>query len=131
MSEPHENPRDRLHGLARSAQARRARAIGRAHRARGHLAGRRAALPLRGSGTGAGHAGRANRGGDAAGRAPRVLEAAGDRVLLGIAGPDFDSIGDAPLDGEIYLVFTLREGRIVRIHDYRTRDEARVAAGLP
>ena len=66
---------------------------------------------------------------------PRVerleLEAAGDRVLLGVAGPDFDSIGDVPLGGEIYLVFMLREGRIVRIHDYWTRDEARVAAGLP
>jgi len=65
---------------------------------------------------------------------PRVerleLEAAGDRVLLGIAGPDFDSIGDLPLGGEVFLVFTLREGQIVRIHDYRTREEARRAAGL-
>jgi hypothetical protein len=65
---------------------------------------------------------------------PRVerleLEAAGDRVLLGIAGPDFDSIGDVPLGGEVFLVFTLSEGRIVRIHDYRTREEARRAAGL-
>ena len=66
--------------------------------------------------------------------APRVerleLEAAGDRVLLGVAGPDFESIGDVPLGGEVFLVFTLRAGRIVRIHDYRTRDEARRAAGL-
>jgi hypothetical protein len=65
---------------------------------------------------------------------PRVerleLEAAGDRVLLGIAGPDFESIGDVPLGGEVFLVFTLREGQIVGIHDYRTRDEARRAAGL-
>jgi hypothetical protein len=65
---------------------------------------------------------------------PRVerldLEAIGDRVLLGIAGPDFDSIGDVPLGGEVFLIFTLREGQIVRIHDYRTRDEARRAAGL-
>jgi hypothetical protein len=49
---------------------------------------------------------------------------------LGIAGPDFESIGDLPLGGEVFLVFTLREGRIVRIHDYRTREEARRAAGL-
>jgi hypothetical protein len=65
---------------------------------------------------------------------PRVerleLEAAGDRVLLGIAGPDFDSIGDVPLGGEVFLVFTLREGQIVSIHDYRAREEARRAAGL-
>jgi SnoaL-like domain len=65
---------------------------------------------------------------------PRVerleLEAAGDRVLLGIAGPDFDSIGDVPLSGEVFLVFTLRAGRIVGVHDYRAREEARRAAGL-
>ena len=44
---------------------------------------------------------------------PRVerlqLEAAGDRVLLGIAGPDFHSIGDVPLGGEVFIVVTLRE----------------------
>ena len=32
--------------------------------------------------------------------------------------------------GEVFLVFTLRAGQIVRIHDFRTRVEARRAAGL-
>ena len=65
---------------------------------------------------------------------PRVerlqLEAAGDRVLLGIAGPDFHSIGDVPLGGEVFIVVTLREGQIVSLHDYRTREKARRASGL-
>jgi hypothetical protein len=50
------------------------------------------------------------------------LHAAGDRVVVGIAGPRFR---DVPfLDGEIYMVFTTDSGRILRIDDYRTRDEA-------
>lgn len=50
------------------------------------------------------------------------LHAAGDRVVVGIAGPRFREIPF--LDGEIFMVFTVREGRILRIDDYRTREEA-------
>jgi len=50
------------------------------------------------------------------------LMAAGDRVVVGIAGPRFQ---DVPLlDGEIYIVFTVRDGQIIRMDDYRTREEA-------
>jgi ketosteroid isomerase-like protein len=50
------------------------------------------------------------------------LHAAGDSVVVGIAGPRFREIPF--LDGEIFMVFTTRGGRILRIDDYRTREEA-------
>jgi ketosteroid isomerase-like protein len=53
---------------------------------------------------------------------------AGEQVVLGARGP---SIGPAeePL-GQIFNVFTLRDGRILRIEDYRRRREALTAAGI-
>jgi hypothetical protein len=53
---------------------------------------------------------------------------AGEQVVLGARGP---SIGPAeePL-GQIFNVFTLRDGRILRIEDYRRRGEALTAAGI-
>jgi hypothetical protein len=50
------------------------------------------------------------------------LDAAGDSVIVGIAGPRFREIPF--LDGEIFMVFAIRGGRILRIDDYRTREEA-------
>jgi hypothetical protein len=50
------------------------------------------------------------------------LNAAGERVIVGIAGPRFREIPF--LNGEIFIVFTVRDGLIVRMDDYRTRDEA-------
>jgi ketosteroid isomerase-like protein len=52
---------------------------------------------------------------------------AGDRVVVGLAGPRFDEV--PWLKGQLYMVFTLRDGRIVRIDDYLTRAEAIAAAG--
>src|SRR6266508_6146168 len=49
---------------------------------------------------------------------------AGDRVVMGVRGPAMDEVGGEPLGGQIYNVFTLRNGRIVRIEDYRLRAEA-------
>ncbi len=57
------------------------------------------------------------------------LHAAGDSVVAGIAGPRFREIPF--LDGEIFMVFTVRDGRILRIDDYRTREEAFQAVELP
>lgn len=53
---------------------------------------------------------------------------AGEQVVLGARGP---KIGpeEEPL-GQIFNVFTLGEGRIVRIEDYRGRREALTAAGV-
>jgi ketosteroid isomerase-like protein len=57
------------------------------------------------------------------------LNAAGESVVVGIAGPRFREIPF--LDGEIFMVFTVRDRRILRIDDYRTRPEAYGAVNLP
>ena len=54
----------------------------------------------------------------------------GDRVVLGARGPSMTEVGGEPLGGQIFNVFTLRNGRIVRIDDYRSRTEALAAAGV-
>jgi ketosteroid isomerase-like protein len=53
---------------------------------------------------------------------------AGDQVVLGARGPSISEVGDEPLEGQIFNVFALRDGRIVRIDDYRHRGEAFTAA---
>lgn len=50
------------------------------------------------------------------------LHAAGGSVVVGIAGPRFREIPF--LNGEIFMVFTVRDARILRIDDYVTREEA-------
>ena len=55
---------------------------------------------------------------------------AGDQVVLGARGPSIREVGDEPLEGQIFNVFTLRDRRIVRIDDYRQRGEALAAAGV-
>ena len=55
------------------------------------------------------------------------LIAAGDSVIVVIAGPRFREIPF--LDGEIFIVFSVRDGLIVRMDDYRTRDDAYRAVG--
>jgi ketosteroid isomerase-like protein len=52
--------------------------------------------------------------------------AAGDDVIVNIAGPRFREIPF--LDGEIFMLFTLRDGRIARIDDFRSRGDAQLAA---
>jgi ketosteroid isomerase-like protein len=55
----------------------------------------------------------------------------GDQVVLGARGPSITEVAGEPLEGQIFNVFTLRDGRIVRIDDYRRRGEALAAAGVP
>jgi len=55
---------------------------------------------------------------------------AGGRIVMGVRGPSLDEVGGEPLGGQIFNVFTLRDGRIVRIDDYRGRSEALTAAGV-
>jgi ketosteroid isomerase-like protein len=54
----------------------------------------------------------------------------GDRVVMGARGLSITEIGGEPLQGQIFNLFTLRDGRIVRIDDYRYRSEALAAAGV-
>ena len=50
--------------------------------------------------------------------------------MLGARGPSIDAVEDEPLEGQNFNVFTLCEGRIQRIDDYRRRREALTAAGV-
>jgi hypothetical protein len=52
----------------------------------------------------------------------------GEQVVLGARGPNIGPEGE-PLD-QIFNVFTLRDGRILRTDDYRGRREALTAAGV-
>jgi hypothetical protein len=66
---------------------------------------------------------------------PRVSELAlmarGDKVLLGIAGPDFRGPDGRRPTGEMgYVVFTMHEGKIVRMDDYEAREQALAALSL-
>jgi ketosteroid isomerase-like protein len=55
---------------------------------------------------------------------------AGDKVVFGARGPGITEVGGEPLHGQIFNVYTLRDGRIAEIHDYRLRGEALAAAGV-
>jgi ketosteroid isomerase-like protein len=55
---------------------------------------------------------------------------AGDKVVFGARGPSITEVGDEPLHGQIFNVYTLRDGRIAEIHDYRLRGDALAAAGV-
>ena len=57
------------------------------------------------------------------------LISSGDNVVLGVRSPDIGQPGIEELQGQVYLVFTLRDGRITEIRDYLTRAEALAAAG--
>ncbi len=55
---------------------------------------------------------------------------AGEQVVLGARGPSIGDVeGDQPA-GQIFNVWTLRDGRIVRIDDYGRRSDAFAAAGI-
>jgi ketosteroid isomerase-like protein len=55
---------------------------------------------------------------------------AGDgTVVLGVRSPELTDIGDVPLEGQLFNVFTVRNGRIASIQDYARRGDALAAAG--
>ena len=54
---------------------------------------------------------------------------AGERVVLGLAGPRFRDVPGAPLDGQLFIVHTVKEGVVVHMQDYLNRAEAMAAAG--
>jgi ketosteroid isomerase-like protein len=65
------------------------------------------------------------------GKLPEVsaieLSSDGDQVLFGVRSADLTEVGGEPLHGEIYNVFTIREGLIVRMQDFKTREQALAA----
>lgn len=59
------------------------------------------------------------------------ITSAGDRVVLGVRGTGVEEDADDALKGQLFNVFTVHNGRIVRIEDYRRRVDALAAAGIP
>jgi hypothetical protein len=57
------------------------------------------------------------------------IRGGGNRVVMGVRGAAIDEVGGEPLGGQIFNVFTVKNGRIVRIEDYRLREEALKAGG--
>jgi ketosteroid isomerase-like protein len=57
------------------------------------------------------------------------LVATEEKVVLGVRSNQLREVGGVPLGGQIFQVFTLREGVIVRVDEYERRGEALAAAG--
>src|SRR5215213_1294798 len=51
------------------------------------------------------------------------------KVVLGVRSHQLQEVGGVPLGGQIFQVFTLRDGIIVRVDEYERRGEALAAAG--
>jgi hypothetical protein len=56
-----------------------------------------------------------------------MIDAAG-RVIVGLAGPRFRDVEWTPLQGQVFIVFTVSHGLIVRMDDFVTRGEAMTKA---
>jgi hypothetical protein len=52
-----------------------------------------------------------------------------EKVMLGVRSTQLQEVGGVPLGGQIFQVFTVREGIIVRVDEYERRGEALAAAG--
>jgi ketosteroid isomerase-like protein len=53
-----------------------------------------------------------------------------DGAVLGIRSPDLNELAGVKLNGQLFNVFTIRGGRIVRVRDFALRPQAQEAAGL-
>lgn len=49
--------------------------------------------------------------------------------MLGVRSTQLQEVGGVPLGGQIFQVFTLRDGVIVRVDEYERRGDALNAAG--
>lgn len=58
------------------------------------------------------------------------LTATGEHVLVSVAAAELDKIGKVDAGGQVFLVFTIRDGKIARIDDRLTRAEALAVAGM-
>jgi hypothetical protein len=56
------------------------------------------------------------------------LVATEEKVMLGVRSTQLREVGGVPLGGQIFQVFTLRDGIIVRVDEYERRGEALAAA---
>ena len=53
-----------------------------------------------------------------------------EHAVLGVGSPELVELAGARLDGELFNVFTIRDGEIVHVRDFARRDEALAAAHL-
>lgn len=56
-----------------------------------------------------------------------LFDAGGGRVVLGLGGPRFAEVPWLQPDQRLFVVHMVRDGRIVRMEDFRTQDEALAA----
>jgi hypothetical protein len=49
--------------------------------------------------------------------------------VLGIRDPEYRELAGVPLEGQLFVVFAVRNGEVVELRDYPRRDEALRAAG--
>jgi ketosteroid isomerase-like protein len=65
-------------------------------------------------------------------RAVEALEliATQDHAVLGIRDPEYRELAGLPLEGQLFVVFAVRDGEVVELRDYARRDEALRAAGV-
>jgi hypothetical protein len=57
-----------------------------------------------------------------------ILDAGPDQAILGLAGPRFRDVEEPSPDAEVFILMTVRDGRITRMHDFRSRADALSAA---
>ena len=60
-----------------------------------------------------------------------ILDAGPDQAVLGVAGPRFRDVEEASPDSEVFILMTVRDGRITRMRDFRARADALAAARRP
>jgi ketosteroid isomerase-like protein len=60
-----------------------------------------------------------------------ILDAGPDQAVLGAAGPGLRDVEEASPDGEVFILMTVRDGRIIRMRDFRARTDALAAARPP
>ena len=61
--------------------------------------------------------------------AVELIAPSADTVVLGAKVPGLAEVGGEPLEGQLFNVFRVREGRIIAVVDYALRDDALQAAG--
>jgi ketosteroid isomerase-like protein len=62
--------------------------------------------------------------------AVEVVRGDDEHVVMGVHGGHLEEVGGEYVGGHLYEVFTIREGRIAAIRDFRSRGEALAAAGV-
>jgi hypothetical protein len=54
----------------------------------------------------------------------------GDRIVVGVRTPGIDAFQLRQAQDRNYVIFTVRDGRVVAMRDCRDRDEALAMAGI-